>query len=572
MPWTAAQDVVNFGGQFTDFKFPMQLRTVTPSPLTGRLLPFMPPELGREELRIALENPDPYAELASRSRQFAFLWDETSFNRIHRSLRVVPPYRGDFRDVIIPTGERDPVFPEMLLSIVYFVHRLYIRLIQDGVRDAFFLSREGYLLKRIFEDYQQFLGLSRVRTHYLMVSRRSTYAPSLSSAESDDFERCFAQYSYTSIEELLRTLNIAPDRIERLRAALDLSARHSFGQPIDFSRRIPHITASTELARLKRSPLFRSSLKETIEGQRKAFLQYLHSFDVPLESLALVDVGWKGSIQNNIFLMFDRKIPVTGYYLGITEESVYHPLLKRVPVLFSVPARSLYRQAYNEHRPLFEIVLGAPHGSVERYDEESGNPITTWQDREQQLYDTVISPFQNRMLAAAPGIIRSIMGCSDSPEQLFRRVAMLHSRMVFRPSKREIDFFQSLTHFENFGVFEFANYVKRTPRFSREWFQNLKSLRRNFFLMLSRDIWPALTLTNMNARFLQPFYGWARHFATFYPLHRKLRYLRKIDPREAMVPITNHISEIDHALAAQEQMLAERKTYRDLLIERLGSS
>ena len=55
-----------------------------------------------------------------------------------------------------------------------------------------------------------------------------------------------------------------------------------------------------------------------------------------------------------------------------------------------------------------------------------------------------------RLTEAIIGLIRVV----PSLEWFAKR----HARMLFRPTKDEIDFFSSLYHLENFGLFEFTSF------------------------------------------------------------------------------------------------------------------
>jgi predicted HAD superfamily hydrolase len=72
-------------------------------------------------------------------------------------------------------------------SLFLFTERLYATARRQGLRDLYFLAREGQALLRMFEIYQDSLGCGgseRIRTHYLLASRRSTYATSLPSVST----------------------------------------------------------------------------------------------------------------------------------------------------------------------------------------------------------------------------------------------------------------------------------------------------------------------------------------------------------------------------------------------------
>ena len=58
-----------------------------------------------------------------------------------------------------------------------------------------FCSREGQLLKKLFDLYQStFLHKNKIQTYYFYVSRRSTLIPSLTNPDVEDFDIIFRQY------------------------------------------------------------------------------------------------------------------------------------------------------------------------------------------------------------------------------------------------------------------------------------------------------------------------------------------------------------------------------------------
>ena len=78
------------------------------------------------------------------------------------------------------------------------------------------------------------------------------------------------------------------------------------------------------------------------------------------DGLFLVDVGWKGSIQNNIFYALDEQIDVNGYYVGLLSPTDLQPLNSKKES-FSVifPSIPLSSMSITTIDPLFEMMLGA---------------------------------------------------------------------------------------------------------------------------------------------------------------------------------------------------------------------
>ena len=103
--------------------------------------------------------------------------------------------------------DRFDLFPELATSLFYWVERLHRTLVEQGVEQVFFLSREGQPLMRMFEAYRQKAG-GRIALRYLEVSRRSTLLPSLAPLAEEGFETLFRQYRRMSLLEFLSSLGL----------------------------------------------------------------------------------------------------------------------------------------------------------------------------------------------------------------------------------------------------------------------------------------------------------------------------------------------------------------------------
>jgi len=60
-------------------------------------------------------------------------------------------------------------FEDISWTFWFFIEKLYKQLLHDGVRDVFFLAREGDFLKQLFDLYQKDLAKDPlINTHYLL--------------------------------------------------------------------------------------------------------------------------------------------------------------------------------------------------------------------------------------------------------------------------------------------------------------------------------------------------------------------------------------------------------------------
>ncbi len=104
--------------------------------------------------------------------------------------------------------ENEEIFTYFPVLLLYIVHKLYLTCLKNKTTDLYFLSREGKIIKTLFDIYQQYLigNKSNIKTHYLLVSRRSTFAVSLKPLYQENFHILFRQYARISIRQFALSL------------------------------------------------------------------------------------------------------------------------------------------------------------------------------------------------------------------------------------------------------------------------------------------------------------------------------------------------------------------------------
>jgi FMN phosphatase YigB (HAD superfamily) len=350
------------------------------------------------------------------------------------------------------------VFREIGLTLHYFIDRLHSHLLKQGARDVFFLAREGQLLKEMFDIFQetrQLHGSTRVRSHYLEVSRRSTFLPSLDQLEHESFDTLFRQYRRISLKEFLASLGLD-----------DLATTLASELPHDLELRHEDLPSSTPFQALLAHPRFRETYEKQRRLRRDAFGKYLGQFDLAdskNSTLHLVDVGWKGTIQDNIHGFLGRgcaALPwnaVEGHYVGLVASGrVAMGNIKHGVLFSSIDAQSKNFHVYNENRALFEVVLAADHGSAGSYEVAPEGVAHAVRQAfvEEPLFVAKIQPLQRQLITLFRTLdsIAHISTYPASRQEGF--VARHHARMLLQPSDTEIRWFEDIYHVENFGVFE----------------------------------------------------------------------------------------------------------------------
>jgi len=349
------------------------------------------------------------------------------------------------------------LFPELATTLFYFIQKLHDALVEQGVEQVYFLSREGQPLKRMFDMYRERAG-GRITSHYLEGSRRSTLIPSLGPLAEENFETLFRQYRRISLLEFLSSLGLE-QQTKRIAQALGLPDGAEDRREEDFP------TSQTFTA-LKSLTQFQSLYESERVARRRAFIDYTKELSggaLPVR-LVVVDVGWKGTIQDNLFALLCREgdtplRAVTGYYVGLVAEGAAGPDNDKHGLLFSsVGVRSPKFRVFNENRALFEVVLAADHGSIVSYEATShghARPIRG-EFEEGEMLATEVFPVQRHLFEHFERMVDSMAEGRSIP---FEKVVQGHTRMVFNPTLPEKAWFSSVFHVENYGVFEHSRFA-----------------------------------------------------------------------------------------------------------------
>ncbi len=265
-----------------------------------------------------------------------------------------------YNQILFSNSKKAP-FNIFLADIVFFISKLHKKMIQDDVQIALFCSREGQLLKRLFDIYQDtFLGENqKICTEYFYVSRRSTLYSSFTSLENEEFEMIFRQYKKITLQNFLLNLNFANNEITLI--CQDLKEKPTYVLTVD-----DHL-----LEKLKKHPQFITKFnKEKKDSQ--LLRDYIERLTKNQNEVYLVDVGWKGTIQDSIKKALPDK-RIVGYYLGLML-NVYSVENKtdKTGLLFSdYPNKSKFYDIVSRNFEFYEDIFVADHGPVLKYKKDS---------------------------------------------------------------------------------------------------------------------------------------------------------------------------------------------------------
>lgn len=263
-------------------------------------------------------------------------------------------------------------------SLYLFMDKLVDYVSKNDVKDIYFCSREGEYFKKIFEMLLACRGLSdTVKIHYLLVSRKATFLPSLKAdIKEESFDTLRKTTNCISIKEFIGTLGL---KVEHF----------SLYKDIDIERSIFNFFTSPEFARLKDDAMFAENYRRAVLSEKMEFSKYLKSVGITgeMKKITLVDIGWKGTIQDNIYNFFNGSIKIDGLYYGIESAGNLISNNKKYGLVYTdLPTKSDYFDVFSTNHRMLERILQASHGTANLY-RDGECVLAELEEKETKLYN-----------------------------------------------------------------------------------------------------------------------------------------------------------------------------------------
>ncbi|MEC5270230.1 HAD-IA family hydrolase [Heyndrickxia coagulans] len=248
------------------------------------------------------------------------------------------------------------VFGPVLLG---FSSWLYNNLVSKNFNKVYFFSRDGYMLKKAFE---QLFPKSAINAHYLYISRRSIRIPLLfKSASFESVIELVARKKYFNLYYFFKNIGL---QIENY---MDVIMKLGIDPELEISK-------EEFLSSGKHKNLFEKikiDLSRMAENEYFNLTAYLKQEGF-CKDIAVVDIGWSGSIQDYLTKLYPD-LRVHGYYMGLNSDAYGKPNMQGY--LFSPEQKNDPKsELYKSFIGLFEILFLALEGSTKnyKYDDVSG--------------------------------------------------------------------------------------------------------------------------------------------------------------------------------------------------------
>jgi FMN phosphatase YigB (HAD superfamily)/glycosyltransferase involved in cell wall biosynthesis len=355
----------------------------------------------------------------------------------------------DYSRHVSPTGDManiaDLAVAGKLLSpiAVGFVLSCMQEAIRRQCPRIFFFAREGIFFKRIYEELVNLdifdLG-QYPQPEILYVSRRATFAASLRQLSLDEMMRMWNMYSSQTVTAMARSLNLDTESVA-------VMARNYGIEP---HTPIQYPWQNEPFKAFFHSPEFQAYAEPALAQQKAGLMQHLeHAGFEPEATIdrVIVDIGWRGTIQDNISCLVNGN--VHGVYLALKTYLNQQP---------GNSTKSAFLSDDNNSDPFelcdvaaLEFILNAPGGSCIGYD-HNGTPQKEIFAGEETIINNQVAAIQAGILEGTVKLGQYIRRHGLIAQDITPLARHLVTCYLNTPPTCIADAFLALEHNETFGT------------------------------------------------------------------------------------------------------------------------
>ena len=341
----------------------------------------------------------------------------------------------------------DKPFGRVAFLMFVFIDRLYYQLKSDTRNYALFMSREGEFFKKLFDAYQKLCvpAEKQIRTHYFYVSRRATLIPSVHAVDNDAFKEIYRNYGNIRPSIFFKNLQLDDNvRIEM-----------EFADILENDKEIQHFSQSDAYQRILGSQVFIEECTKKALEQRDLLKEYIRSFGEKIEDegLTLVDVGYGGTAQNNLYRMYNGRMKINGYYMISRATDSTSDSTKK-GIIFDANSNEP-ENIFTYNSAVIEMLCLASHCGVDAYQKENGSIVPIFHHKQEELdcYQKIVSVAQRNIMDVFCRLILIVKGSGWEESDYLRYFEREYHKFIFNPTKKEMDMYLKIPFEDNFAIY-----------------------------------------------------------------------------------------------------------------------
>lgn len=339
--------------------------------------------------------------------------------------------------------------PLAVVQVARAIEEAYVR----GLDRVHYVSREGLFSRAVHEIVEPVLrppGVAPVAAVHLALSRRATFGASLSLPLRMSLQRMWSMYARQSARAMLTSIGLDPAGFADEVAAAGLS----MDELVPDARRDPRIE------RLLADPAVATRIEAHVGQARSLLRSYVLSRTTLDQPFLLADIGWRGTIQDNLVRALGIRESI-GVYLGL------FPFLNAQP-----PGSSKIGAAFDANLGE-EFAFADPPGVLERpwtpdvpstigFEEVDGQ-IEPRLDKETGHVSPGIAAYQRGALAAARTVAEWMVGFGFTATALHEQAGRWARAVWQDPPEGLADIWFASDHDDSFGALNVTSFGKDAP-------------------------------------------------------------------------------------------------------------
>ena len=360
------------------------------------------------------------------------------------------------------------------MSYTAYIHRAIEKIQQYGIDHVVFVAREGYLFKKIYDILVHTVPTAitaEVTTTYAYLSRMSTFlasAPQLTTREI-----VISNYRATpgGLGSVLQYIGLPREAFASLASAHGLNLDQHITNHWNDPALLSFLNDSSVQS------LVRHYHQQSYDKLRQ-YLEQCHFFGNN-RKVALIDIGWDGTIQDNLVRAFNHlpTFPLLhGLYFGRREVKAFFKFSGSFSngLIFDTREPSMHEKSLSSCVELFEKGAGAPHASTIGYEHsESGivRPVfksaQSSSRQEEIVGNPAVAVMQQGILDFAHRYTKQLKAqsfSSDSVMPFTRGLITRHMAFPTSEEARQISY-QLGQHAEDMGAEDTKSLVMKSERF-----------------------------------------------------------------------------------------------------------
>lgn len=335
-----------------------------------------------------------------------------------------------------------------------FIQWLSEKLKADQVESVYFLSRDGFVMKKVYDAFH-LDNRDTIPSNYLYASRRAFNFASITEIDENAVNFLCSGTSRLKVKDFLQRINIDYTEVDyaiRKVGFPDADYIVDSGKDYSMLRQL-----YSELASL---------ISANASNEKKILIDYLkqESF-FEYKKVAIVDIGWHGSMQYSLEKMLndiENKPNVNGYYFG-----TYKQAEKYIKDGLNIQGFFCNLGKPEEHYSIiklcveiFEFIFGAPHGSVVKFEKKSGviKPVLDDSDMSNEKINQLNSVHTGALdFVMEIGPLLKALNLNISKELAIKPL----KRILENPTKEEAQKLGDIEHAEGFGNVYVKRYIAK---------------------------------------------------------------------------------------------------------------